>query len=159
MAVTAGSIIKRLYSQQAALGDKAKNSDFYLEIAGFEGMGIMFKQFPWPVLSSGEPVEVAGPLGTKYWQPSQVKTNFQGAFTIAETPDGKAQAFLESIIGQGGRANGKLYEGIPSDFTRVIRIFDIMFQVDSAIDRDWENNTQILLINGTAAFSFFGVEA
>lgn len=158
MAVTTGSIIKRLYSQQAALGNKAKNSDFFLEIAGFEGLGIMFKQFPWPMLSTGEPIEVSGPLGTKYSVPSQVKTNFTGPFTAAETPDGKVQAFLESIIAQGGTANGKLYEGVPSDFTRVIRIFDIQFQVDSALDRDWENNTQILLVTGTATFQFFGVE-
>lgn len=156
MSVNSGSFLKGMYNSIKALGDKAVASDAVMIIEGYEGISLLFKQFPWPVLTPQGEIEVATPLGGGLWQPQQVKVHQQGAVTIAETVDGKVAAFLNELnLRNGGRFNAKMYEGTPDGYTRLVRIYDAFLQIDNP-DRDHENRSQILTYSGTIFFHYFG---
>ena len=154
--VKTGAYLKGIYVATAALGDKVVSSDAYFEIEGFEQIGLLIKQFPWPELSPAGEIEVPMPNGAARWQPQQLKINQQGQVTFMETQTGHVQAFLEQVIfNSGARFNAKVYEGTPDDHTRVCSIRDCFIQLDNP-DRDWENRGQIMMISGTLFFHYFG---
>lgn len=154
--IRTGSYLKGLFNATAALGDKVIASDAYFEIEGWEELGLLVKQFPWPTLSPGGEIEVPMPMGGARWQPQQLKTHQQGQVTFMETQAGHIQTFMEEIIfQQGARFNAKVYEGTPDNYVRVCKIRDCFVQLDNP-DRDWESRTQIMMMSGTLFFSYFG---
>ena len=158
MSVNTGPYLKTLYAGAAALGDAAVSSDAYFEIEGHEDLGLLIKQFPWPVLSSAGEIEVPLPMGMSKWQPQQTKVNQQGGVTLKETKAGHIAAFLEEVIASGGTFNAKVYEGEPNNYTRMCKIRDCFLVMDNP-DRDFENRSQILMVSGTLFFHFFGNDA
>ena len=157
MTISAPSVMKNLFNQTVALGEKSVNSDAWFEVKGFEGMSLLCKQFPWPELSSAGEIEVPLPVGGAMWQAQQVKFNQQGAVTFLETVDGVVGRFLEQVIAQGGYFDATVYEGTPEQFTQKKDITRCFFQVDPA-DRDWENRSQVTQISGTLFYHYFGTE-
>ncbi len=155
MTVSSAAYMKQMFNTTVAMGDKAISSDAYFEIEGFESLGILIKQFPWPTLSPGGEIEVPTPNGGTMWQPQTLKVAQQGAVTFMETQSGHIQAFMEEIIGAGGRFHAKVYEGTPDDYKRVQKIRSCFVVLDNP-DRDWENRAQILLVSGTLFFHYFG---
>lgn len=155
MALRDGAYLKGLFNATAALGDKVIASDAYFEIEGFEDIGLLIKQFPWPTLAATGEIEVPMPMGSTRWQPQQLKTAQQGQVTFMETQAGHIQAFMESVIATGGRFNAKVYEGTPEDYVRKCEIRDCFIQLDNP-DRDFENRSQILLVSGSLFFHYFG---
>lgn len=155
MAVTAAEILKGFYNTARTMGDKAINSDATFEIEGHSDLSLLTKQFPWPELSVGGEIEVPGPLGAGSWQPQQIKVHQQGQISFMETVQGRIQQFLEDVVSKGGRFDATVYEGTPDRFHRAYKLRDCFFQADNP-DRDWENRSQIVLINGTLFFHFFG---
>jgi hypothetical protein len=80
----------------------------------------------------------------------------QGQMALSETVTGMVQKFLEDVIAKKkGVFDVNVYEGTPDRFYRGYKLRDCFFQVDNP-DRDWENRSQITMINGTLFFHFFG---
>lgn len=155
MTVSAAEVLKGMYNTSRTMGDKAINSDATFEIEGHSDLTLLTKQFPWPTLSPTGEIEIPGPLGAGAWQPQQIKVHQQGQMAFMETVQGRIQQFLEDIVSKGGRFDATVYEGTPDRFYRAYKLRDCFFQADNP-DRDWENRSQIVLINGTLFFHFFG---
>lgn len=155
MTVSSNTYMKSLYQGVTAMGAKAINSDMSFEIEGHEGRWLLCKQAPWPVLSSAGEIEIPSPMGGALFQPQQLKVNMQGQVTFLETVAGDVDAMLIAIAAQGGRFNAKIYEGTPTSWTRRKRLVDCFLQMD-AIDRDWENRSQVLQFSGTLFYHYFG---
>lgn len=155
MAVSTGDVLKSLHNKTQAGGLKLINSDFAFEIEGFTNIWLLAKQCPWPELSSGGEIEIAGPLGMGQFQSQQAKTHQQGAITLMENEAGQVEDTLLQLLVNGGRFNGKIYQGTPEDYAFYKPIYDAFLQIDNP-DRDWENRSQILTFNGTLFFHYFG---
>lgn len=155
MTVSNAAYLKEVYDQTMALGDKAISSDFTVVIEGHEGLSVLFKQFPMPILSSAGEIEVPGPLGTKTWQPQQVSTALQGAVAMHETKAGDVRKMNAAILANGGRFNARVYEGTPTNNSGSCRIKNAFFVWDQQ-DRDVENRTQVVVQSGTVFFHYHG---
>ena len=147
--------MKEVFDQTMALGDKVISSDFTVVLEGFEGMSVLFKQFPVPVLSSAGEIEVPGPMGTKTWQPQQVATGLQGAVSVMETKQNHVRKMNDAILANGGRFEARVYEGTPESNTGSYRIKKAFFVWDQQ-DRDTENRSQVVLQSGTVFFHYHG---
>ena len=53
MTVSNPGYLKSFSDATRAMGRKAINSDFTVEIEGYEGMYLLTKQCPWPVITTG----------------------------------------------------------------------------------------------------------
>ena len=159
MTVSNASLLKGFHKSAQAMGSKVINSDFALEIEGFESMWLLAKQAPWPEISTAGEIEVASPLGSAVWAQQQIKTYQQGAITLMETTLGSVNKLLMDIIARGdsdgGRFNAKIYEGTPDKYLHAKVIEDCFIQIDNP-DRDWENRSQLLLFSGTMFFHYYG---
>lgn len=155
MTVSTPQYLKGFSESTRALGRKAINSDFTIEIEGYEGMFLLTKQCPWPVLTTGGEIEVPTPLGSTVWEAQQVKTAQQGAISFMETAAGDIDQMLVDLIKDGGYFNAKIYEGTPKKYLRYKRIEDCFIQLDP-VDRDWENRSQVLTFSGTMFYHYYG---
>lgn len=155
MTVSTAKYLKGFSDSTRALGRKAINSDFTIEIEGYEGMYLLTKQCPWPLLTPGGEIEVPTPLGSTVWEAQQIKTAQQGAISFLETAAGDIDQMLVDIIKDGGYFNAKIYEGTPKKYLRVKRIEDCFIQLDPT-DRDWENRSQPLTFAGTMFYHYYG---
>ena len=155
MTVSSQDVLKSFHNASRALGTKSINSDAYFEIEGHENLSLLIKQFPWPTIGPSGEIEIAGPLGSLGYRPAQLKTGQQGPVTFTETVSGHVMGFMESVIASGAEFNATVYEGTPGNFARAYKLVDCFFVPDQP-DRDWENRTQLTLINGTLFFHFFG---
>jgi len=155
MAISNASYLKNFYDTSRALGAKVISSDFSFEIEGFEDRYLLCKQAPWPELSSAGEIEIAGALGTNYWQPQQIKIAQQGPIAMIETVAGHVDQLMLALIARKGLFNAKIYEGTPQKYLRYKRIVDCFIQADTP-DRNWENRSQPLVISGTLFYHYFG---
>ena len=155
MTVSTNDILRSMYNVEKAAGRPSINSDATMEIEGYPNLRVLTKQFPWPTVGPAGEIEVPGQLGTISYIPQQAKTGQQGPIAFKETQDGQVMAFMESILLVGGIFNGTVYEGTPDRFVRAYKIRDCFFVPDQP-DRDFENRTQIMLLNGTLFFHFYG---
>lgn len=155
MTVSTGAYLKQFYDKHVADGAKIVSSDFSFEIEGYEDQWMFCKQAPWPELSPQGEIEIPLPLGSKAFQPQQIQTAQQGQIAFYETTAGQLDEMLIKLITNGGIFNAKIYEGTPTKYLRYKRITDCFIQMD-ALDRDWENRSQVLLFNGTLFYHYFG---
>ena len=155
MAVSTPQQLKGFYDAIQAAGAKAINSDFALQIDGFEANWFLCKQAPWPVVAPAGEISVPGPLGIETWQPQQIKVGQQGQITLQETVAGTIDQMLIDIITSRAVFNAWIYEGTPQRFLRAKRVQDCFLQVDNP-DRDNENRSQVLVFTGTMFFHYFG---
>ncbi len=155
MTVSNPGYLKSFSDATRAMGRKAINSDFTVEIEGYEGMYLLTKQCPWPVITTGGEIEVPSPLGGTIWEAQQVKTAQQGAIGFMETVAGNVDQMLVDILKDGGYFNAKIYEGTPKKYVRYKRIEECFIQLDP-VDRDWENRSQPLTFAGTMFYHYYG---
>jgi hypothetical protein len=155
MTVSIGSFLQQSYAQFKATGDKSVASDAMFVINGYEGLRMLCKQFPQPILSPAGEIAIATPMGGEAFQPQQLKVNNQGQVSFYETVEGHMEAFIESIIGVGAVFNATVYEGTLEKYKRGWQIKDCFFQFDNP-DRDWENRSQVTMVSGTLFFHYFG---
>jgi hypothetical protein len=155
MAVSSAEVLKGYHNLARAVGDKSVNSDAFFVIQGYEQLGILIKQFPWPTLGVGGEIEIALPGGSKAFQSQQANPALQGQVTFTETSKGHVHKFLLDILKKGGKFNATVYEGTPDRFHYAKKIVDCFFQPDQG-DRDWENRSQITTVSGTLFFHYFG---
>lgn len=155
--ISTGAYQKSLHASSAALGAKIVSSDATLIIEGFEGLFHLTMEFPSPFLSPGDAIEVPGPLGTMTWQPSQVKTAQQSSISFLETVGGHTLSMFESMIGNGGTFNAKVYEGTPDNYLRVARLYNCMITIDPTT-RTAEGRSELIRYSGTMSYLYFGSE-
>lgn len=155
MTVSTGSYLKGYHDKTRSMGRKAINSDFTIEIEGFEHVYLLTKQCPWPELSSAGEIAVATPLGAEVWQAQQAKVNQQGQVTFYETVAGDIDQLMADMLARGDHFNAKIYEGTPTKYIRYKRIEDCFLQIDPT-DRDWENRSQVLTFSGTMFYHYYG---
>ena len=153
--LTNGAYLKKLYGDTNALGFKAIDSDFTMEIKGFENIYLLTKQFPFPVLSPAGEIEVPTVGGASVWQPQQVKQNLQNPITLQETVAGTITDLMLKLITKGGTFDAKIYHGNPEKYLRIANIDRCFMQLESP-DTDFENRSQVLTITGTLFYHFFG---
>lgn len=157
-ATTSVDFLKASYNAVRAMGAKAINCDSYLEIDGHETLGVLIKQFPWPVLGPGGEIESGGPGGLGMWNPQVLKVNKQGQMVIYETVSGSVQRFLNDVVRDGdGIFQAVVYEGNPQKFHRAYKMVDCLF-VPEDTERDVENRSQVTTISGMLFYHFFGEE-
>lgn len=154
MTISNPSVLKGFYNATKAVGAKSINSDAYFEIAGFESLSLLTKQFPWPVTGSQGEIDVPTPLGASMFEQQQLKIAQQGPITFTETQAGHVAAFMSQVARNGGKFQATAYEGVPDSFARAAKLVDCFF-VPDASDRDWESRSTLTLINGTLFFHFF----
>lgn len=155
MTISSNRVLQGFYNAKQAVGAPSINSDATLEIEGHEDLLLHTKQFPWPTVGSWGEIEAPLPMGSMAYHPQQLKTAQQGPITFSETVTGRIMRFMHEIVAQGGQFNAVAYEGTPDRFVRGYKLQGCFFVPDQA-DRDWENRSQITLINGTLFFHYFG---
>lgn len=155
MTISANDVLRGLFNAKQAVGTPSINSDAWFEIEGHEDLALNTKQFPWPTVGTSGEIEVPMPMGGMYYEQQQLKTAQQGPITFSETTTGRVMRFMEEIVAKGGKFNATAYEGTPDRFVRAYKLVGCFFQPDQP-DRDWENKSQITLINGTLFFNYFG---
>lgn len=155
MAISNASYLKSFHDVTVSMGAKIISSDFTIEIEGFEQFYMLTKQCPWPIISAGEAIEVPTLMGAAIWEPGQTKFHQQGAISFQETVAGHIDKLLVDIITNGGEFNAKIYEGTPQKHLRYKKIHKCTISAEP-VDRDWENRTQPMMINGTMFFHYYG---
>ncbi len=156
MTVSTPAYLASLYNATRAMGDKAVSSDATMVISEFEQLHLLTKQFPWPITSSMGEIEVSTPLGGMLWQAQQIKIAHQGPVSFYETRQGAMQGMFDTLVAKAGAMfNATVYEGTPDAHYRRIEIRDAFLVLDNP-DRDWENRSQALIVNGTMMFHYFG---
>lgn len=155
MTVSTGAYLQQSFAQIKTLGDKAVSSDAMFVVDGYEQIRLLTKQFPQPTLSSGGEIAIATPMGGETWQAQQAKANQQGQISFYETVNGDVETFLTSILAAGGRFDATIYEGTMEQYKRGWKITDCFIQLDNP-DRDWENRSQVVMLNGTLFFHYTG---
>lgn len=155
MTVSNAAYLKTFHDVTVALGHKVISSDFTIEIEGFEQYYLLAKQCPWPILITGEAIEVPTVLGAAMWEPSQMKFNQQGAIAFQETLAGHIDKLFLDLITQGGEFNAKIYEGTPQHYLRYKKITKCTINAEP-VDRDWENRTQPMMITGNMFYHYYG---
>ena len=114
-------------------------------------------EFPWPVATVKDAMETYAPNGQLIKQPQNAKTAFEGPVAIYEVVAGTANKTLIKAIEAGAVFNATAYHGRPNNYTEKRRIKGAFLVMDVA-DRDWENDTALLL-QGTLHFHWFaGIE-
>lgn len=154
MTVSSMAVLSRTFQNVKDYGAKAVQADATMVIEGFEDMVLFFKQFPWPVATSGGVIEHWGPLGQKMGQAAQNKSMQEGPVQISETRKNKAGEFLKQLIAQGGEFNATVYAGRPDDYTKKEDLKGCILVMDTP-DRDWENDMQVFILAGTMTFHWF----
>ena len=157
MAHATGNYLKGFYDSTQALGAKVVNSDFTMVIEGYEDSAnyLLCKQAPWPTLTATGEIEVSGPLGMNMFQPQQDRTGQQGQVAFYETVDGAMEKALVEMASSGKPFTCRVYEGTPDNYLRYKILRGCFLQIDP-IDRDWENRSQAMLIQGTMFYHYFG---
>ena len=155
MALSQNTFAKSVFNTSVGVGDKIITSDSTLVIDGYESAELIIKNFPHPVLSVGEAIEVPAPMGLKTWQKSQSVIQQQGGLTMSETVKGHCFKLLADLLNNGGEFNAKIYEGTKDHYIRYLPIYKCSIQLDPA-ERDWESNTQVLDLSGNLFYHYFG---
>ena len=156
MALQSGGFLKQHHNIRQTMGADATNSDATLVIDGFENMFIKAKSFPDPSSGIGGNIEVAMPLGNIYYKPQQAKTAFNGSASFIETEDRAIQAMFDQIRQNGGYFDAWLYHGTPDAFVNRKRLVKCFFEQAAPTQRDFQSNTEILLLEGDISGNYFG---
>lgn len=158
MAVNNAAYHEGNFKLTLALGDKVNAGDASFSPDGFEGLYLLIKQFPHPVLAGGAEIEVPMAGGGRYYEQQPLETSFQGSVVFLETVAGSAKQFFRDVLAAGGYFDGRIYEGTPIRYSRSYKVKRCFLKTEPA-DRDWENRGQVLQLNGTIYGNYFGEES
>jgi hypothetical protein len=153
MTVNKHVVLSSTFQNIQDLGRKASTADAVLVIEGFEGIQLLFKQFPWAVATVKDVMESYGPNGQLMVQPQNTKTKFEGPVGIYEVVAGTVGDELIKLIESGAVFNATAYAGRPDDYTYKQDVVSAVLVMDTP-DRDWENDTP-LLFAGTMHYHWF----
>lgn len=154
MTVNSHQVLSSTFQNINDLGRKASTADAVLVIHGFEGVQLLFKQFPWPMATVKDVMEHYGPNGQLMVQAQNTKTKFEGPVGIYEVQPGTVGKELIRLIESGASFDATAYAGRPEDHAYAHEYKGCVLVMDTP-DRDWENDTP-LLAAGTLHFHWFG---
>ena len=140
-----------------ALGDKLFSSDAILVPENYPSMFLLFKEFPMPVLSTGEAAEVPMPHGALGYEVTQLKVNHQGQVSIADTTQKEVEKFLAVVRNNKGKFNAWLYEGTQEKYAKAYYLENCSLALET-VGRDTEARQQLLYIAGTINYVYFGIK-
>lgn len=149
------SYIKSLVGRAKALGAKATAADAQFIIHGHEEAALLISQFPWPINSPGEGVEIFLPGGIKTTQPGQTQTNFTGQISIYETRAGSADALARALLQAGGTFDATVVAGPLEKPDRSVEIVDCFITFEAG-EIDWSSSGEPLRFSGTLDYNYFG---
>lgn len=155
MAIQGASYHQTNFQLSQAFGGKVIAGDATMEPIGFNGIYLLITQFPMPVISGGQEIEVALPGGGMTYEQSPVKTAVTGPITFSEVSSGAASQFLKDVINAGGYFDARIYEGTPDRHTRSYKMYKCFVNIDPA-DRNWDDRQQTLKLTGTFFGNYFG---
>lgn len=155
MAIITADYLETNYRLSLAMGAKLNAANATFAPVGFEGMYILVKQFPHPIISGGTEIEVAMPGGGRYYEQSSPDTSFTGPITFFETEAANVQQFMRDVMTRGGYFDARIFEGTPERYSRSYLIERAFIKLDLP-DRDWENKAMVLMLSGTINFNYFG---
>lgn len=156
MALSSGQYLLNHHNLRHVMSAEATNSDSCLVIDGYENFYIKAKAFPDPILQISESIEVPMPLGNTGYKAGQAKTSFTGSATFIETETRDVEAMFNEIKAKGGYFDGWIYQGTPDYFVNRKRIRKCFFTAPAPAQRDFSNNTELLLLEGDIAGHYFG---
>lgn len=157
MAINSPNYHRDNFRLTQALGAKLNAGDATFAPEGFESLYLLVKQFPHPTIAGGQEIDVPTAGGGSMWEQQPTITKFQGQITFLETEAGSCKQFARDVLGAGGYFNARIYEGTPDRHIRSYLVEKCFFTIDPS-DRDWENRAQVLMLNGTLFFHYFGEE-
>lgn len=157
MALTTEGHLHKQFNLRKTFGADATNSDATLVIDGYENFFIKCKSFPDPSSGISGNIEVPMPLGNITYKPQQAKTAFNGSASFIETETRDVQRMLNEIkFKNGGYWDGWIYQGTPEFYTNRKRIRSCFFEQPAPTQRDFQSNTELLLLEGDISGNYFG---
>lgn len=157
MTVNTGAFLHNTYNIAQSIGTDATNSDATLVIIGRENLHVKIKSFPDPTSLPAEPIVVPLPLGNETNKPGQAKTSFSGSASFVETEDRVIErTFTEIKFETGGYFDAWLYHGTPDKFVNRKKLRNCFFAMGAPVQRDFQSNTEILLLEGDITGNYFG---
>lgn len=156
MALNSAMSLKGVHNLRQTMGQDATNSDAVLVIDGYENLYIKAKSFPDPSSGISGNIEVPAPAGNIYYKPQQAKTAFNGSASFIETEDRIIQRTLDEIKHKGGYFDAWLYHGDPTHYVNRKRLVKCFFEQAAPTQRDFQSNTEILLLEGDISGNYFG---
>ena len=152
---------QRAYEGTKALGEVAVASECTMKIDGDdENIHYLIKQFPVPIFSPEDKIEVPLIGGLKTHVPQAGRFDFSGSIAFIETIDGKVRAFLEKLqagrnVAKRPRFNATIYMGTPEEHTQSFRIIDAILHGFDPFDADVENRGQVVILQGQISYMCF----
>lgn len=150
----------KMYQQTKALGEKSINSEYIMIPDDRPDIHLLTKQFPLPVVSPEDVIEVPMVGGLKSYTPQVAKFDQKGAIIFSEVASGIVREFLESVqaertVANRPRFNATIYHGTPDNYTQKWRIIDaVLFGFDT-IEANIENRGQLTEYSGQIAYMYF----
>lgn len=102
-------LMSQSFQQSAALGERALQSDFVMEIEGMEWASPLIRTTQLPDITRGEPVEDQGQYGQMYHQYGPPKRNGQITAMIVELKDGRVEDAIWDIVQNKKYVNVRVY--------------------------------------------------
>ena len=128
---------------------------------GFENIRLLIQNFQRPIETRLESAEVDYANGLQASVPGTIKTKFEGQWTLIETESGAILDFAAAI--NSPEYNGviplsKIYEGHKASDSvgRVHEIIDATISFESGGDIDAASRNQILQVQATYTYMYFG---
>ncbi len=148
------------YQKTKALGEKSINSEYTMVLDDEPDVQYLIKQFPLPIVSPEDVIEVPMVGGLKGFTPQISKFDFRGTFVLAETVGGHARNLLEKTqamrtVSVRPRFNAVIYHGTPDEYVQKWRIIDAALFGFDPVDIDMENRGQLTVYQGQIAFMYF----
>ena len=91
-------LLKRAYSKNVALGERAVQSDFEMVIQGHKTLTALVRTAQLPEIGRGDPVEDVGQFGQGFQQYGAIKRDGDITVAIIELKDGTVIDTLKDII-------------------------------------------------------------
>lgn len=157
MARNSAGFLERKYDAMKARGDMIVSANAMIVFKGFEGMKFLTKNFPWPVATNLGTIEVPGPNSLKFAQPAQRLIMMTGQLTMMENRLGDLKKFCEELVSapSWSRLQGTVYEGTDDNFTHSAEFRDAVWTPE-AMERAWEDSTQLATVGGAFVYHYFG---
>ena len=152
----------KIYQATKSLGEIAIASEYTMVIDDEPDMTYLIKQFPVPMVTAEDVIEVPMIGGLKGFTPQTPKFDFRGTIAFKETMDGHVRDLLNRMhadisIGIRPRFNATIYLGTQDNYKQKYRIIDASLFGFDPFDADIENRGQIVTLQGQIAFMYFPV--
>jgi len=153
-----------VYQKTKALNEKSIISEYMMVIDGEPDIQYLLKQFPVPIASPEDVIEVPLVGGMKTQTSQVTRYDFRGSIAFQETVAGHVRALFEKMaaertVSHRPTFNAVIYHGTPDNHTQKWRIIDAMLFGFDPIDADAENRGQLVLYTGQIAYMYFpGIE-